>query len=294
MNWGEVELLDPNNDVLASASSSSSGAIATISAFTLPGQRDLHDPGSGTGRRESSSTGNYVLSAYNVTPNNYSLSVNQTTTGTIHGAYGVDQYSFTASANEQVELNVISAAGGNVAFSLTGPGGTRSSRTSTSNSGPVTLPSSGTYVLTVQGNGGQGGAYAFELEQTSVTNLTLGTPYSGTLAGSGQAQLFAVSVPATQSLVGHASGQLVGRRQPDLRQAGLAADAEQLWLCLLGRRLGQPAVARPLGGAGDLVHPGLLRVGAVGERVHAVGVRRAGHADHRRPRGIRRRGARPR
>ncbi len=46
-----------------------------------------------------------------------------------------------------------------------------------------------------------GGSYAFELEQTSVTNLTLGTPYSGTLAGSGQAQLFAVSVPATQALL---------------------------------------------------------------------------------------------
>ena len=34
-----------------------------------------------------------------------------------------------------------------------------------------------------------------------MTSLTLGTPYSGTLAGSGQAQLFAVTVPATQSLL---------------------------------------------------------------------------------------------
>ena len=160
MNWGEVELLDPNNDVLASASSGSSGAIAAISAFTLPASETytLQVPAPAS---QSSSTGNYVLAAYNVTPNDYSLSVNQTTNGTIHGAYGVDQYSFTASANEQVELNVISAAGGNVAFTLTGPGGTVFTNLQ-SNSGPVTLPSSGTYVLTVQGNGGQGGAYAFD------------------------------------------------------------------------------------------------------------------------------------
>ena len=39
------------------------------------------------------------------------------------------------------------------------------------------------------GNGAAGGSYAFMLDQTSVTNLTLGTPYTGTLAGSGQAVL---------------------------------------------------------------------------------------------------------
>ena len=85
-------------------------------------------------------------------------------------------------------------------FSLTGPGGTVFANLQ-ANSGPVTLPSSGTYVLTVEGNGGQGGAYAFELQQTSVNTLTLGMPYHGTLAGSGQAQLFSVDVPATQALL---------------------------------------------------------------------------------------------
>ncbi len=38
------------------------------------------------------------------------------------------------------------------------------------------------------------GAYAFSLEETTQTNLTLGTPYQGTLAGSGQAQLFIVTL----------------------------------------------------------------------------------------------------
>ena len=96
-----------------------------------------------------------------------------------------------------------------------------------------------------------------------------------------------MSVPATQSLLVTLQGQLLGRRQPDLRQAGLAADARAITATLRGRRLGQPAVARPLGGAGDLVYPGLFGVGAVGQRVHPLGVRRAGHADHRGARGIR-------
>ncbi|MFI5460129.1 MAG: RHS repeat-associated core domain-containing protein [Isosphaerales bacterium] len=199
LNWGQVELLDPNNDVLASASNTSSGAIATISGFSLPASEtytiQVQAPAGHT-----ASTGNYVLSAYNVTPNVYPLTVNQSSTGTIRSGYAIDQWTFTGAANEQVELNVISTADANVAFDLTGPSGTVFSNLQT-NSGPVTLPSSGNYVLTAHGTGGQGGAYAFELDQTSVNSLTLGTPYSGTLTGSGQAQLFSVNVPSTQSLL---------------------------------------------------------------------------------------------
>ena len=48
--------------------------------------------------------------------------------------------------------------------------------------------------------GGQTGSYAFRLVQTSQTDLALDTPYLGTLAGSGQAQLFRVNVPAGKFL----------------------------------------------------------------------------------------------
>ncbi len=200
LGWGEIELLDPNNDVLASATSSSSGAIATISGFSLPANEtytiQVQAPAA-----HASSTGNYVLSAYNVTPNVYPLTVNQTSTGTIHSGYGVDQWTFTGEASEQVQLSVISTSSDAVAFDLTGPGGYTAFTNEESDSGPITLPSSGNYVLTAQGTGGEGGGYAFELEQTSVTDLTLGTPYRGSLAGSGQAQVFEVSLPATQALV---------------------------------------------------------------------------------------------
>ncbi len=199
LNWGQVALLNASGNTLATASSASSGAVASISGFALPASGtytiQVQAP-----QVESSSTGNYVLSAFDVTPSVSSLTVNQPNTGTIAGAYGVDQYDFTGTAGQQVELNVLNSTGG-VEFDLTGPGNYTAFTDLSSSSGPITLPSTGSYVLTVHGNGAAGGAYAFELAQTSVTNLTLGTPYDGTLAGSGQGQLFAVSVTATQALL---------------------------------------------------------------------------------------------
>ena len=98
VGWGQVDLIEPNNDILASASSSSSGSIAAFNDTTLPANGtytiQLQVP-----YGEPVNTGNYVLSAYNV------------------------------------------------------------------------------------------------------TSLTLGTPYNGTLAGSGQSQLFAVNVPSAQALL---------------------------------------------------------------------------------------------
>ena len=198
----------------------------------------------------------------------------------------MNQYDFTASAGEQVQLDVISVSGG-VEFDLTGPGGYTAFTDSPSGSGLITLPSTGSYVLTAHGNGAEGGSYAFELEQTSVTDLTLGTPYSGTLAGSGQAQLFEVSVPATQALV-----VTLQDSSTDVNQVyaslGSPPTPGDYAIQLENGVDGQPAIARSLGGAGRLVHPGLFRVGSLGQRVHAHGGRGAHHADHRRPRSVRR------
>ncbi len=199
LNWGQAALLNAGGNSVASTSSTSSGAVASISGFALPASGtytiQVEAPQS-----QSSSTGNYVLSVYNVTPSVSSLTVNQSYTGTIGSAYGVDQYEFTGTAGQQVELNVINSSGG-VEFDLSGSGGYTAFTDLSSNSGLITLPSTGSYVVTAHGNGASGGSYAFELEQTSVTNLTLGAPYSGTLTGSGQAQLFAVNVPATEALL---------------------------------------------------------------------------------------------
>ena len=82
-----------------------------------------------------------------------------------------------------------------IQFSLTGPNGYGGFSNANSSSGLINLPFSGNYVLTVQSSNGQTGAYAFELLKTTKTPLSLNTPYQGTLNGSGQAQLFTVTVP---------------------------------------------------------------------------------------------------
>ena len=199
LDWGQVSLLNSGGSSLASNSSASAGAFATISSFTLPSTGtytvQVKAPGA-----ESTSTGNYVLAVYNVTPNVRSLTVNQEYTGTVGTAYGVNEYDFTAAAGVQVQLSVINVSGG-VEFDLTGTGGFTGFTNLTSSSGLITLPAAGSYVLSAHGNGVSGGSYALALNQTSVTDLTLGTPATGTLEGSGQAQLFEVSVPSTESLV---------------------------------------------------------------------------------------------
>ncbi len=199
LDWGEVQLLDKNQDVLASATSSSSGAIATISGFSLPADGtytiQVQAPQS-----QLSSTGNFVVSAYNVTPNQQSLTVNQVLNGDITNPYGVNQWSFSGASGQQVLLHVVNTSGG-VQFDLDGPGNQTLFSDLTSDSSLITLPATGSYTVTAHGSGGQGGAYAFELEQTSVTSLTLGGTYNGSISGTGQAQLFSVSVPSAQSLL---------------------------------------------------------------------------------------------
>ena len=59
----------------------------------------------------------------------------------------------------------------------------------------MTLPYAGNYMLTAFGTGGAYGfAYTFELIQTAETNLTIGSTFSGSFFGNGQAQLISVDV----------------------------------------------------------------------------------------------------
>ncbi len=95
----------------------------------------------------------------------------------------------------------------------------------TGSSGLISLPSSGLYEVTAHG---QAGAYAFNLEQTSQTSLTLGTPYQGTFQGSGQAQLFTVTVPQAgiPLLVSLADGTSTDQNELYLQHG--SADARRL------------------------------------------------------------------
>ncbi len=192
-----VELLDQFGTVLAKGNSSN-GAIVTLSGVTF------NADGVYTLRIEapsgSSATGNYSVAVYDVTPHIQPLSLGQGEVGTLSGAFGIDQWSFSATANEQVKFHLISSNYGSEVFNLTGPGGYVAFSNLQSDSGLITLPSSGAYVLSVDGVGGSGGSYAFELDQLTITSLTLGTSFRGTMAGSGQSDLYSVVVPTSQTL----------------------------------------------------------------------------------------------
>src|SRR5262249_17272437 len=116
-------------------------------------------------------------------------------------AYQLDKWTFTALANQQIRFNLLAAANSGIVFDLTGPGGSQVFSGLSTSSALITLSASGSYVLSVHGVNGQLGAYGFNLNQTSQTALTLGTAYQGSLAGSGQAQLFRVDVTGGRQLL---------------------------------------------------------------------------------------------
>jgi YD repeat-containing protein len=197
LNFAQVQVVDASGNVLATASDSQSGTNAAILGLTLPADGTYHIKVSAPAAH-SASTGSYVVSVYDATIHTATTSINQTTYGQINSPYTEDQWTFSALANQQVQFQLMNAASPSLQFSLTGPNGYAGFTGLNASSGLLTLPASGTYTLGV--GGGATGAYAFELVQTVQTSLALGTPYQGVLAGSGQAQLFAVNVPSSELL----------------------------------------------------------------------------------------------
>jgi len=197
LNFAQVLVVDASGNVLATASNSQSGTNAAILGVTLPADGTYHIRVSAPTAKPSS-TGSYVLSAYDTTIHTATTSINQTTYGQINTPYNQDRWTFSAVANQQITFNLLADANSSFQFSLTGPNGYTGFTGLNASSGLLTLPASGTYTLTV--GGGATGAYAFQIVQTMQTNLTLGSAYQGTLTGSGQAQLFVVNVPSSEPL----------------------------------------------------------------------------------------------
>jgi len=199
LNWAQVALLDPNGQILATASNSQSGADAAIAPLTLPADGTYHihvqAPASQPG-----STGNYVLSTYGSPIHDSSLTLNQPENGQLDTPVSEDRWEFTAVANEQVEFHLIAAANSDIQFDLTGPGGFAGFTGLTADSPPVVLPAAGGYTLTALVAGDAAGAYSFRMESSPIA-LTLGTPFHEPLAGSGQTQLYRVQVATASPLL---------------------------------------------------------------------------------------------
>ncbi len=200
LQWVQVQLLDPSGQtVLATTSNTVAGALADLADVTLPTDGTytiaINAPSS-----HVSSTGNYVVTAYDVTPSVDPLQINQVTTGTLNGPYATHQWTFTATANTQVQFDLLAQSASGLSFSLTGPDGYTAFTGLTGDSSLTTLPTSGTYTLTVQGTGNAVGSFAFKVAQTGLIALTPGVPYQAPLVASGQAQLYSVTLTAPGTL----------------------------------------------------------------------------------------------
>ena len=109
LGWGRVSLLDSHGNILASANSATTGQIIILSSVLLPAD-DTYSVRVQAAPGHTDSTGNYVLSAYNVTPNVQPLVLGEEEIGAITNPFGADQWTFSANAGQQIKLDVISAS----------------------------------------------------------------------------------------------------------------------------------------------------------------------------------------
>ena len=200
LGYAEIQLLDPLDTVLATASTSASGVVTTIPGVQISGTgtyrvRVRAAPGHET------ATGKYSITLWDSTATERPLVFNDTFTGKIASPYAVDHWTFSAEAGQQIRLRYLSAADGNVLFDLTGPEGWTGFSDLSDSSDLVSLPASGRYTLAGRAANGQyGGAYAFQLEETEQVDLELSVAYSGTVPGSGHARLFRINLDESSPL----------------------------------------------------------------------------------------------
>ncbi|MCH7920169.1 MAG: discoidin domain-containing protein [Planctomycetes bacterium] len=200
LGFVQVELLDPDDNVIASGSTSSFGETVLLNDIAIPAD-NVYRIHIRAAADQSASTGNYSVGWWDVTPDVSALQLNRQHVGTIENLYSIDRWTFSASAGTQVRLDFINAASSFIAFDLAGPNGWSGFSGIPGDSDLVTLLDSGTYTLTAQGTGGQAaGAYAFIVERTQVTDIDLGTSHQGMYAGEGHAELFRFELPESSPL----------------------------------------------------------------------------------------------
>ena len=193
LNWAEIQLLDPADNILDTAASALSGAVVILNDVVLPtdGEYTIRIHAAGN-------TGNYLVTAWDSTPDVASLLLNRQVNGQIENPYSVDLWQFSAVANTQVRFELVNRPGSGVVFDLTGSGGWTGFSDIGDDSTLITLPQSGSYILTAHSTSGQyGDSYAFLLEETLQIVLPLDITHTGTFAGTGQAQIFRIDVPTT-------------------------------------------------------------------------------------------------
>src|SRR4029077_11011019 len=115
-------LTDAQGNVLATASNTQTGADVTLAGIALPAFGVYHVVVQAPAA-PSTATGDYVITAADVTVHKFALTINQTNHGSLDADSAVDHWTFSAAANTQVQFNLVAAANHATQFDLTGPSG---------------------------------------------------------------------------------------------------------------------------------------------------------------------------
>jgi hypothetical protein len=198
LRFAEVAILDPTGALISRASNTVAGATVVLSDILLP-LDGTYRVRVGAPANQVASTGNYLITLWETTPDVAPLVLNQTAHGRIETPYSVDRWTFSAVAGQQVRFDLINASLPGVAFSLRGPNGPLGFTNLVNDSGLVNLPWDGGYTLSAFGTGGAYDIdYAFQLVETVQTELAIGGAFTGQFVGSGQAMLFRLNLPGDQ------------------------------------------------------------------------------------------------
>ncbi|MFO0880614.1 MAG: RHS repeat-associated core domain-containing protein [Gemmataceae bacterium] len=199
LGFVEVQIVTSSGQVIAFASNELLGVPVTLTLESLPVSGNYFIRVQAPPEHETS-TGNYLLTGYDASIDTAPLILNEPMVGLLENTRSFDRWTFTGVANQQVRFDLVNTAFPGPRFSLLGQGGWVGFLDLDNDSGLVTLPSDGTYWVQAGTDGSGYGSYAFRLNLTSQTALTLGNSYTGVLPEAGSAQLFAIDVPESTPL----------------------------------------------------------------------------------------------
>jgi len=130
------------------------------------------------------------------------LSLNQQSFGRLEESNTRDQWTFSAVANQQVSLDVISNPDKSIYFDLVGPNDWVGFSAITDDSELYTLPETGVYTIIVyKVIESTDLLYSFKLKETAQTDLTLEVPYNGTFPGDNYSHLFKIEINDGKPLI---------------------------------------------------------------------------------------------
>ena len=194
LDWAQVQILDSAGNALSTATNATAGQVVALTIVSLPADGTYRVQVRASASN-AASTGNYMITVWNVSPSVSQIQLGQQASGRIATPYSVQRWTFSAVAGQQIRFNLLNSSDAGVVFDLQGPAGWLGFTDLAASSPLITLPASGGYTLTAHGTGGQYGEdFSFVLQPTAQTGLAVNTTYTGTLAGSGDAQLLELTV----------------------------------------------------------------------------------------------------